>query len=99
MDALSIALSGMQSAQTRMAASAHDVANFATEGFRPLRVVQSTLDGGGSVARAVPAAAPEEVDLAGELVEQMLAGHQFHASLRVLGATSEMLGRVLDVFA
>lgn len=98
-DVLSIALSGMRSAETRLAASAHNVANFSTEGFRPLRIHASTLEGGGSTSRAEAVALPEDVDLARELVDQMLAGHQFEASLRVLGAGAEMLGRVLDVFA
>ena len=99
MDALGIGLSGMQAAQVRLAASAHNVANFTTDGVRPLRVVQSTLAGGGATARAVQTPAPEPVDLAHELVEQMLAKHQFGASLRAVAASSDMLGSVLDVFA
>ncbi|TAF86451.1 MAG: hypothetical protein EAZ54_01605, partial [Curvibacter sp.] len=43
----SIALSGLNAAQTSLNASAHNVANLATEGFKRQETVQSAQSGGG----------------------------------------------------
>ncbi len=43
----SIALSGMQTAQTQLRASAHNVANLATDGFSRQEVRQTPQSGGG----------------------------------------------------
>jgi flagellar basal body rod protein FlgC len=99
MDANAIALSGIRSAELRMAASAHNVANLSTEPFRPLRVVQSALPGGGVTAHAEAVPIPEEVDLAAEVAAQIEARTQFIASLRALAANRELQGSLLDLFA
>ncbi|MFO0689042.1 MAG: flagellar basal body protein [Myxococcota bacterium] len=99
MDAMGIALSGMQSASTRVAVSAHNVANLLTEGFRPQRVTQSAQASGGSQASVSTAAAPEPVDLEREIVGQIEAKTQFKASARVLRTEAEMRGSLLDIFA
>lgn len=99
MDPLSVAASGMRSAEVRLGASAHNVANLTNESFRPLRVEQSSLKGGGSVACARQESHPREVDLARELVEQSRASLQFDASLRAFSAASETRGRLVDLLA
>jgi len=43
----SIALSGMNAAQTTLNSSAHNIANMNTSGFRRQEVVQSAQPGGG----------------------------------------------------
>jgi len=43
----SIALSGLNAAQTSLNASAHNVANLATEGFKRQETVQTAQSGGG----------------------------------------------------
>ena len=98
MDALGIALSGMQSAETRVAVSAHNVANWMTEGFRPQRVVQSSRAGGGSDARVQQADRPARVSLAREAVGQIQASTQYTASARVFQVGAEMRGQLVDLF-
>ncbi|MBK7951070.1 MAG: flagellar basal body rod protein [Deltaproteobacteria bacterium] len=99
MDTMGIALSGMRSASTRIAVSAHNVANLLTDGFRPQRATQSAQASGGSQALVSTADQPEAVDLDREIVGQIEAKTQFKASLRVLGAEAEMRGSLLDILA
>jgi len=99
MDPLSTALSGLRSAELRMGVSAHNVANFNTPDFRPLRAIQSSVKSGGSVAHVVHEPDPQEVDLAREFVEQIRAAAQFKASLVSLTTTAETRGRVVDLLA
>lgn len=99
MDPLSVAASGIRSAEVRIAKSAHNVANLTTESFHPLRVHQSALAGGGSVASTTRAQLPEDVDLAREFVDQMRASLQFRGSLRILDVAAEMRGNLLDLLA
>lgn len=99
MDAMGIALSGMQSAQTRVAVSAHNVANLLTDGFRPQRAVQTSSAAGGSQASVATAAAPEPVSLDQEIVDQIVAKSQYKASARVLGISADMRGSLLDLLA
>lgn len=99
MDSLGIALSGMQSARTRFATSAHNVANLLTEDFRPLRTTQTAVAGGGSQARVDQSPAPRPVSLAREVVGQIEAGVQYTASARVLQVGAELRGSLLDVLA
>ena len=102
---LGIALSGIQSAQARIGASAHNIANLQTPGFRPLRAHQTSVAsqasglGGGSQVHVAQEPAPREVDLARELLDQMLAGHQLMANLRVAGSLNELRGTLVDLFA
>lgn len=99
MDTMGIALSGMQSASTRVAVSAHNVANLLTEGFRPQRATQTARASGGSQAMVSTADEPEAVDLEREIVGQIEAKTQYKASARVLRTESEMRGSLLDIFA
>ena len=97
MDALGIALSGMQSAEVRVAVSAHNVANMMTEDFRPQRAVQSSLPRGGAQARVEQAASPRPVSLAREVVGQIEASVQYTASARVFAVGAEMRGQLVDL--
>jgi len=99
MDSLGIALSGMQSAQTRVGVSAHNLSNLLTEDFRPQRSVQRSLPSGGSRAVVVQTEAAEPVSLVREVVGQQLAGVQYTASARVFAAGAEMRGQLLDILA
>ena len=99
MEAMGIALSGMQSAQTRVAVSAHNVANLLTDGFRPQRAMQTSAPAGGSQASVTTAPAPEPVSLEQEIVDQIVSKTQYEASARVLGVSAEMRGSLLDLFA
>lgn len=99
MEALGIALSGMQSATTRVAVSAHNVANLLSEDFRPQRAVQSSLSSGGSQARVEQSRDPAPVSLAREVVGQIEASTQYSASARVFAVGAEMRGTLLDMLA
>jgi hypothetical protein len=99
MSAVHVALTALQSAELRMAASAHNLANLGTERFHPLRAEQSALPDGGVVTRISQAPGPEEVSLAREFVSQIEARTQFLASLRTLAADRETKGSLLDVLA
>ena len=94
----SIALSGMNAAQTRMAVAGHNIANVQTPGFRAQQVAQRTQASGG-VATAVTRAPQPGVSLANELVGQMSAGYAFKANLRTLEVERSMLGTLLDMQA
>jgi len=94
----SIALSGLQAAQTRMSSSAHNIANAVTPNFRRQVVAQQTTPNGG--VTATTARAPETGDaLAEDLVALKLAQHLFTANLKVLRTQDQMLGTLLDTHA
>jgi len=99
MDALGIALSGMQSATTRVAVSAHNVANLLSQDFRPQRAEQTSQAGGGSRATLSQASTPEPVSLTREIVGQIQATTQYSASARVFAVGAEMRGQLLDILA
>lgn len=91
----SIALSGLAAAQQRLRASAHNIANAQTPGFRRQLVTQQAMPEGG--VRATLQRAPVEgAALAEDVVEQMSAGYQFIANLRVIQTQDKLLGALLD---
>lgn len=94
----SIALSGMNAAQTRLAVAGHNIANVQTPGFRAQQVAQRTQAAGG-VATAVTQAPQPGVSLANEIVGQISAGYAFKANLRSLEVERAMLGTLLDIEA
>ncbi|MCP4905787.1 MAG: flagellar basal body rod protein [bacterium] len=98
MESLARALSGMQSAQTRVAASAHNVATFLTEDFRPQRVAQTSQPGGSSRVRVQQSSDPAPVSFARGVVGQIQASTQYSASARVFQVGAEMRGQLLDIF-
>lgn len=99
MDTFSIAISGMQSASTRIAVSAHNVANLLTRDFQPQRAVQTAQASGGSQATVEDAPSSDGVDLEQAFVDQILARTQFKASARIVGVEADLRGSLLDVLA
>ena len=99
MDTLSIALSGLQSADQRLDVAAHNVANLATDDVRPLEVVQQERSTGGSIARIDQAASPRPVEYIHEAVELLRASYQFKASLRMLAVEYDLRGQITDALA
>ena len=94
----SIALSGMNVAQTQLNTTAHNVANLATEGFKRQETVQAEQSGGGvtaSVRRAETAGNALEADV----VSQLQAKHSFMANLAVFKTSNKMAGALLDTKA
>jgi len=91
----SIALSGMQAAQTQLRASAHNVANLATDGFRRQAVRQTPRSGGGVSTEIHRADSPGE-DLVRDVVAQLAAKNAFLANLAVFKTSAKMAGVLLD---
>lgn len=97
----SIAASGLRAASTQVEASAHNVANVSTAGFRPVRTVSEAQREGGVSTRIAPAEDPSlaglgrvdgasGTDLVDETVQRMLAQRAFSANLAVLRTADEM---------
>lgn len=92
----SISYSGLQAAQQRLQASAHNVANMQTEGFHRQEVTQQARPQGGGVDAAVrraeaPGASPEA-----DVVDQLLAKNAFAANVAMFRAADRMAGALLD---
>jgi flagellar hook protein FlgE len=90
-----ISLSGMSAAQTALGASAHNIANLATVGFRREQAVQASAASGGVTATLTPAAW-EGGALERDLVDQAAARNLFRANLAVFKTGDSMLGALLD---
>jgi flagellar hook-associated protein FlgK len=92
---LSIALSGLQAAQTRLGTAGHNIANSATPGFKRQTVDASAVPEGGvavSVTQASQAGHALEEDMVGLLQGE----HAFLANLAVFKAQDRMMGSLLD---
>jgi flagellar hook protein FlgE len=94
----SIAQSGLQAAQTRLGASANNVANGQTEGFKR-QTVQATAQPQGGVVVTLSRAATEGSDLTQDVVDQLSAKQSFAANLAVLKTADQMMGSLLDTRA
>lgn len=90
-----IALSGMQAAQTRLDASAHNIANLDTPGFRREEVVQSQQPGGGVSASRERSEAPGP-SLEADVVAQLQAKNAFLANLAVFKTGNALAGVLLN---
>lgn len=96
----SIGNSGLQAAQLRLDASAHNVAHMNTPGYRRQVVEQQAVaDGAGVRATVAREASEKGAALEQEAVEQMSATYAFKASLQVLKTQGQMMGTLLDVKA
>lgn len=94
----SVALSGLRVAELGLSASAHNVANLQTPGFRRQLLQQEEQAGGGVVAH-VTRVPQEGANLAEDVVKQKVATYAFVASLRVIQTHDHMLGTLLDAAA
>ena len=108
-NAMSIAVSGLQAASSRLEAAASKIVNMDSNGYQPVSVAQSpTPDGGvrASLQPVTPATLLDvqgmvkpNVDLATEMVNLKLASHSFRASLQAYKAASQMFDTLLDATA
>lgn len=94
----SIALSGMTAATSRLGASAHNLANLGTAGFRRQIASTEPLPGGGAAPRLDRAAEPGP-SLETDVVGLLSAKHAFLANLAVFRTSDEMTGALLDTVA
>ncbi len=90
-----IALSGMSAAQTGLQASAHNIANLGTTGFRRQRVDQSAAADGGVTTTLSQDAAAGDSEVA-DVVGLLQAKNAFLANLAVFRNADRMTGALLD---
>ncbi len=91
----SIALSGLQAAQTQLQVSANNVANGATPNYRRQEVQQSPQVGGG-VQSQVRQSASVGPALELDEVTQLQARNSFMANLAVFKTSNQLAGALLD---
>lgn len=94
----SVALSGMNAAQTTLSSSAHNIANMNTGGFRRQEVVQSAQTGGG-VSTSLTTASAMGSSLETDVVAQLQSKNSFLANLQVFKASDNMAGALLNLKA
>jgi flagellar hook protein FlgE len=90
-----IALSGLSAAQASLQASAHNIANLATGGFRRQQALASTTASGGvsvSLTTSAVSGSSPETDMVGLLQ----AKDSFLANLAVFKTSDRVLGSLLD---
>lgn len=109
---LSIPLSGLRVAETRLAATANNIANVNTPGYRPRTVGLSEQSGGGVAAEAprvdnLPQPAdtlelsdaaqlPSGVNVATEAVNTIADTAAYTANAAVIRVEDDLLGALLD---
>ena len=91
----SIALSGMNAAQTRLGVAAGNVANSQTQGYQRRAVQQSPQADGGVSTQVVQSAQPGAA-LEADLVSQLQAKNSFLANLAVFKTGNAIAGALLD---
>lgn len=91
----SIARSGMQAAQVSLQASAHNLANLNTPGFRR-QLVQQQAQADGGVQTKFDTAADEGASLEADVIAQLQAKNAFLANLAVFKTADKMSGALLD---
>ena len=94
----SIAQSGLQAAQARLNASASNVANLQTPGYKPVTVQAQPQPQGGVVVN-FSRAATDGVALEEEAVAQIQAKTDFMANIQVLKTADQVMGSLLDTKA
>jgi flagellar hook protein FlgE len=94
----SIALSGMNAAQTQLNVSAHNIANLGTENFKRQEVDLSPQSGGG-VATSIRQASVPGSSLETDVVSQLQAKNAFLANLAVFKTSDKMAGALLNIQA
>lgn len=94
----SIAQSGLQAAQARLGAAAHNIANVQTGGFKRETVSAQAAPPGGVVV-SISQAAQAGSDLTQDVVDQMGAKNAFLANVQVLKTADQMVGSLLDARA
>ncbi len=92
----SIALSGMNAAQTTLGAAANNVANALTDGYHRQTVVQSPLPAGG-VGTAIATAPEAGARLEADMVGMLQAKNAFLANLATFKAADQAMGSLLDI--
>lgn len=106
---LGTALSGLQAAETRIGVSANNVANSTTPGFEAKTVTARAAENGGVIvdirnSNAATLRGPDgeqasNVSLDEEVVNQVRAGYDFKANLKVIETQKELDKALFDIQA
>ena len=91
----SIALSGLNAAQTSLGVAASNIANQNTPGYHRQQVVQ-TAQAGGGVTTALTRADIDDSALETDIVALLQAKNAFLANIAVFKTSAEMAGALLD---
>ena len=91
----SISLSGMNAAQTALSASAFNIANLGTDGFRRQQVEQTSVAPAGVNATVGQASVPGDA-MVTDMVDMLQANNAFLANLAVFKTSAKMAGTLLD---
>ena len=94
----SISLSGMNAARTALSASAFNIANLGTDGFRRQQVEQTPVAPAGVSATLGQAAVPGNA-IVTDLVDMLQAKNAFLANLAVFKTSDQMTRSLLDTRA
>lgn len=97
-NAISIALTGLDSASTRLNASASNIANTLTPDYTPQDTISKTDSAGGVQTTIAPRPAPFENDLTREIVDLKLAEFAYKANLETINTATELFDELLDIF-
>jgi len=97
-NAISIALSGLNAASTRLNASASNIANTLTENFVPQNTITRTKSSGGVQTTIINSLPPVENNLTTEIVNIKTAKLAYKANLKTIAVTGELFDELLDSF-
>ncbi len=98
MNPITTAVSGLQSAQTRLTVAANNIANAHTENHRRDQA-RAMAEPSGGVRTQVDKVPEPGADLVADQVEQKAAAYAFEANLRTLKTMDKAMGRLLSVRA
>jgi flagellar hook protein FlgE len=92
-----ISISGLHAAQASFDVMANNVANLATDGFKPSRVELRPVEPRGGVDVASISQSPDEgTDLATEMTSMVIAKTTYAANARAFRTEDETLGALFD---
>lgn len=89
-------IQAMRAAMVEFSASAHNVANASTEGFKTVEVSRIEGPGGPEV---MTRRSEHGTDLSEEMVKQMRSVYDFKANAKVIKFQDEMIGTVVNMMA
>jgi flagellar hook-associated protein FlgK len=95
----STALSGMYAAQSKLNASAHNIANLGTQGFTRQEVLQSSAAGGGTQVSLRSSPAGVGNNLEADLIQQLQSALTYQANVSVLKTNNQVMGTLINIKA
>lgn len=103
-NAISIALSGLNAASSRLNASATNIANAFTENYTPLDTTSKTDKAGGVQTTLIPRIADEnngfsaDISLSEEIIDLKVAELAYKANLKTINVAGDLFDELINVF-